>query len=56
MRCVCSYCEMLFDVKEPFEDDSESHGMCGECEPIVFGNLDKEICESKRKEEINDYK
>ena len=43
MRSICSYCGILFDVKEPFEDESESHGMCPECLPIVFGNLEKEI-------------
>jgi len=51
MRCICSYCEMLFNVKEPFEDDSESHGMCEECGPIVLGNLDKELSQPERREE-----
>jgi hypothetical protein len=43
MRCICCYCEILYDVKEPFEDDSTSHGMCEECAPAVFGNLDREL-------------
>ena len=59
MRCICSYCKMLYDVKEPFNDDGESHGICNECYPIVFGNLEKEIHEIKesgetRKEEWSD--
>ena len=43
MRCECVYCEILYNVKEPFEDDSVSHGMCEECSPIVLGNLEREL-------------
>lgn len=45
MRCICSYCETLFDLKEPFEDDRETHGMCPECGPIILGNLERELSE-----------
>lgn len=41
MRCVCVECGILYDVKEPFEDDAETHGLCEECFSIVKGNLEK---------------
>jgi hypothetical protein len=31
MRVVYSYCGILYDLKEPLEDDSISHGICEEC-------------------------
>jgi len=31
MRCVCSYCQILYNLKPPYEDDSMTHGVCEEC-------------------------
>lgn len=39
MRCVCCTCGILYNVKEPFEDDSVGHGICEECFPWVMINL-----------------
>jgi len=43
MRVICSYCGILYDLKEPFEDDSVSHGVCEECWPWVENNLNAEL-------------
>lgn len=43
MRVQCSYCDFLYDLKEPFDDDSISHGICEECFPIVIKNLESEM-------------
>jgi len=47
MRIVCSYYQILYDLKEPLEDDSISHGICEECWPWVENNLEIEIEESQ---------
>ena len=31
MRQVCYVCKILYGVKEPFENNSETHGLCPEC-------------------------
>ncbi len=31
MRRVCCICGMFFGLKEPLDDDSETHGYCPEC-------------------------
>ncbi len=43
MRCQCVYCEIIYNIKEPFEDDSTSHGICEICWPWVKSNLQIEI-------------
>lgn len=43
MRVICSYCGILYDLKEPFEDDSISHGCCEICWPWVEHNLNIEL-------------
>jgi len=40
MRVICSYCGILFDLKEPLRDDSETHGICEECLPWVLKNIE----------------
>ena len=42
MRCVCMYCNFLYNVKEPCEDESETHGLCDECFSWVKMNLTKD--------------
>ena len=39
MRCVCVYCGILYNVKEPFENDSETGGNCDECDRMEKHNL-----------------
>lgn len=48
MRCQCVYCGIIYDLKEPFEDDSISHGICDECLPGVMNNLKLEIDKIER--------
>lgn len=31
MKRVCSYCKKIFGEKKPFEDKTETHGICPEC-------------------------
>ena len=31
MKVICSYCNKNMGEKEPFDDDSASHGICKEC-------------------------
>jgi len=38
MRCICCVCKILYNVKEPFEDDSETHGFCNECYDWLHNN------------------
>ena len=45
MRVVYSYCGILYDLKEPFEDDSVSHGICEECLPAVMKNIEIELAQ-----------
>lgn len=30
MICVCMDCKIVYRIKEPFEDESETHGLCPE--------------------------
>ena len=46
MRVICSYCRKRIGEKEPFNDNTTSHGMCKECfnyfmEQIKGLSLDK---------------
>lgn len=41
MRCICSECGMLYDLKEPIDNDQETHGFCDECFEIITSNLKK---------------
>jgi len=45
MRKICQECGQLFGFKEPFDDDSETHGICDECFPIVMKNLEQKLRE-----------
>ena len=40
MRRVCFVCKIMFGLKEPLEDDSETHGLCPECFKIEMTKLD----------------
>lgn len=31
MRRVCYVCKIMFGIKPPLDDDSETHGLCPEC-------------------------
>ena len=39
MRSICCECNILFDVKEPFDNDQETHGYCDECFKMVMVNI-----------------
>jgi hypothetical protein len=45
MRVQCAYCSIIYDLKEPFDDDSVSHGICPECYPGVIKNIEIELKE-----------
>jgi len=40
MRCVCVYCGILYHIKEPYDNDAETHGNCDECDRIEKYNLE----------------
>mgnify|MGYP001565045332 CR=1 FL=1 len=41
MRCICYVCQILYNIKEPFEDYSITHGLCPECFKIEMAKLDQ---------------
>lgn len=43
MRQVCCVCKKLYGIKEPFDDDSETHGICPECLPGELQKIDDEV-------------
>ena len=40
MRRVCCVCGIMFGLKEPFDDDSETHGLCPECFKIEMAKIE----------------
>lgn len=42
MRQVCYNCKILYGVKEPLDDDSETHGLCPECFELEMAKLSKD--------------
>jgi hypothetical protein len=42
MRQVCYNCKILYGIKEPLDDDSETHGLCPECFELEMAKLDTE--------------
>ncbi len=50
MRQICSVCKKFYGFKEPFEDDSETHGFCDECYEIEMKVLNRMIEEMERGE------
>jgi len=55
MRCQCNYCGIIYDLKEPFEDDSVSHGICPECLPAVMKNLEIELAQIEESHNDKNY-
>ncbi len=49
MKRVCCYCKLVFGEKEPFDDQSESHGICQICFPIVMADHEIQIEKEKMK-------
>jgi len=47
MRQVCMDCGILYGIKEPLEDDSETHGLCEECFPLEMKKIEKELEKTK---------
>jgi hypothetical protein len=52
MRVVCSYCQILYDLKESLEDDSVSHGIFEECFPAVMKNIEIELAQIEESQTI----
>jgi len=42
MRQICYDCGILYGVKEPLDDEDETHGLCPECFQLEMEKLDKE--------------
>ena len=40
MRRVCMDCNILFGIKEPLDDDSETHGLCPECFQVEMKKIE----------------
>lgn len=38
MRAICCVCGLLYDVKEPMDQDVETHGYCEDCFEILMSN------------------
>ena len=43
MRQVCYVCGILYGIKEPLNDDSETHGICPECLPGELQKIEHEV-------------
>jgi hypothetical protein len=43
MRQICCRCGILYGIKEPIEDDSETHGLCEECFPLEMKKIEGEL-------------
>ena len=43
MRQICCICKILYGIKEPLDDDSETHGICPECLPGELKKIEKEM-------------
>lgn len=41
MRQICCVCKKLFALKDPFDDDSETHGFCPECFKMEMAKLEQ---------------
>ncbi len=52
MRCQCSYCSIIYDLKPPMEDDSVSTGICPECWIWVENNIEIELAQIEESQTI----
>ena len=43
MRQICMVCGILYGLKEPFGDDSETHGLCEECFLVEMKKIEIEL-------------
>lgn len=41
MRRVCYVCKIVFGLKEPLHDNSETHGLCPECFEVEMARLEQ---------------
>lgn len=39
MRRICCVCSILFGLKAPYDDESETHGYCDECFDVEMRKL-----------------
>jgi len=39
MRRVCYVCGILYGIKEPLEDDRETHGLCPDCFKLEMAKI-----------------
>jgi len=41
MRQICYVCKILYGIKEPVHDNSETHGLCPECFKVETKKLEQ---------------
>jgi len=49
MRQVCYICGILYGIKDPIEDDRETHGLCPDCFEIEMRKLQELDLEDKHR-------
>ena len=45
MRIACAWCYKEMGFKQPYEDDSTTHGICVECAEKMMGRVIKTVVE-----------
>jgi hypothetical protein len=48
MRQVCCVCKILYGLKEPLDNDEETHGYCPECYGWQMANIERELGKAKK--------
>ena len=48
MRQVCCVCKTLYGLKEPLDNDEETHGYCPECYGWQMANIERELGKAKK--------
>jgi len=54
MRLVCYICKILYGIKEPLNDNRETHGLCPECFKLEMAKL--EPCKENTIDSLNKKK
>jgi len=52
MRQICCYCGLLYGVKEPYDLDEETHGICPWCLPDILKNIEIELAQIEESQTI----
>lgn len=52
MKRKCYVCKKIFGFKEPYEDPTETHGVCGVCYPEEVKRIESEITRLSQKDAL----